>query len=165
MFRAGILVDGFLEGRDGEALGRDRFDHALAGLIPVKAAQVVGDEIQGVDLGFGQGEGLFDKTGRGEAFGDQPGAGHLARDLGSLWIGHAITAHLRAGVEQAIAGDIAALGDGVVVEVMRPGDLDGTASEQWVGVFVGNDRNQAPVFLRPNRDFAKFSNNWRVTFI
>ncbi len=48
---------------------------------------------------------------------------------------------------------------------MRAGDLDRAGAESRVGVFVGDDRDQAAVFLRPDRDFAEFPDDWRVTLI
>ncbi len=48
---------------------------------------------------------------------------------------------------------------------MRAGDLDGTRAESGIGVFVGDDRDQAAVFLGTNRNLAKLSDDWRVAII
>ena len=58
-----------------------------------------------------------------------------------------------------------ALRHAIIVEVMRPGDLHRAGPEGRVGVFIGNDRDQAALILWPHGNFTKFSNDWRITFI
>ena len=48
---------------------------------------------------------------------------------------------------------------------MRPGDLHRARAEIGIGIFIRDDRDQAAMLLRANRNLAKFSNNWRVTLI
>ena len=125
-------------------------DHLLARLEPVQPAQIVGNEVDGVRLGLGQ--GLF-------ALGDGHGDG------GGFGVGRAVVAHRCLGVHQAVAGDVAAPCDAVVVEVMRTGDLDRARAEIGVGVVVGDDGDQAAVFFWPDRDFAKLPDDGRVAFV
>ena len=70
-----------------------------------------------------------------------------------------------AGVHQAIAGDVATFGDGIVVEIMRAGDLDRARAEILVGVFVGDDRDQAAMLFWSDRDFAELADDGCVTFV
>jgi len=165
MFGAGRLVDRLVQHGDGEALGGDLVDDALARLIPVKAAQVLRHEIQGVDLGVGERKLLLGNARVQVALADQPRPRDLLGDGRRLGIGRAIASHRGPGVHQPVAGDVVALGHGVVVEVMRAGDLDRAGAEIRVGVFIGDDRDLAAVLLRPDRDFAEFPDDWRVTLI
>ena len=48
---------------------------------------------------------------------------------------------------------------------MRAGDLHGTRTEIFVGIFVGDDRDQPAMFSRTDRNFAQFSDNRRIAFI
>jgi hypothetical protein len=47
-----------------------------------------------------------------------------------------------------------ALGDLVVVEVVRAGDLHRARAKARIRILVGDDRDQAPVPLRADRDLA-----------
>ena len=132
---------------DRQPLVRDFGDHGLAGLKPVQPAQVVGNEVERVHFRFAQGSG---------ACRDRHGDG---RGLG---VGRAIGAHGALGVHQAVQRDLAALGDFVVVEVMRAGDLDRARPEGGIGVGVGDDGDQAAVFPGPDGDFAKLADNGSV---
>src|SRR5690606_40288652 len=49
-----------------------------------------------------------------------------------------------------------------VVEVVGAGDLDRARAECRVRVVVGDDRDQPPVFLRPDRDLAQLAHDRRV---
>ena len=48
---------------------------------------------------------------------------------------------------------------------MRPGDLHRAGPEGRVGVFIGNDRDQAALILWPHGNFTKFPDDWRIAFI
>ena len=126
-------------GRDREAFGRDLIHDASPRDEPVQAADVVGDKIDGVCFSLGQ--CLF-------------AARNGKRDLGGFGIRHAVVTHGAFGVHEAVHRDAAALGDHVVVEVVRAGDFHRAGAEVGVGVFVGDDRDQAAVFFRANRDFT-----------
>ena len=91
--------------------------------------------------------------------------GHGHRNRCGLGIGRAVVAHRPFGVHQAVHRDAAALGDLVVVEVMSTGDLHRAGAEIGVGIFIGDDRDQATVFFWAHRDFAELSDDWRVTLI
>ena len=48
---------------------------------------------------------------------------------------------------------------------MRAGDLDRARAESRIGVFVGDDRDQAAVFFRADRDFAKLADDGGIAFV
>ena len=126
-------------GHDGEALGGDLLDDAGTRLEPVEAAQVVGHEVQCIGLGLGQ--CAFPARDR-------------ERDFSGLGIRCAVVAHVCARVHQAIAGNAAAAGHAIVVEVMRPGDLDRARPEIRVGILVHDDGDKSAMLLRAHRDLA-----------
>ena len=135
--------------RHRQPFGGDLFHHAGARLEPVQPAKIVRHQVQPV--------GFF--LGEGGAGGDRPGA------LGAFGVGRAVLAHRRAGIHQAVERDVVAPGYRVVVEIMGAGDLDRTRAEAGVGIAVGDDRNQAAMPLGPDRYFAEFTDDWRISFI
>ena len=126
VFGIGLGVDGNNLGHHGQPLGVDVGNNQLACLEPVKATVFGGDKVQAVHLGLGRRRSSSNLAGAGH--------GHLIR--------RAIGPHLAARVHQPVAGQSVALGHGVIVEIMRAGDLDGTRAKGRVGVFIGNDRDQ-----------------------
>ena len=48
---------------------------------------------------------------------------------------------------------------------MRAGDLNGTGAEFRIRIFVANDRDQAAMLFRSDRNFAQFANDWCIAFI
>ena len=111
---------------------------------------MVGNKVQRVHFGLGQGLVPI---------------GHFLRSLRGLGIGCAIGAQMRACVHQAIAGDIAPLGHGVIVEIMRARDLDRARAEIGVRIFIRDDRDQAAMFLWPDRNFAEHPHDGLVAFV
>ena len=132
------------------ALGGDVGDDAFACLEPVKAAVVFGHKVHRCD------HHLVEVL---RAIGDVLG------DFGLLGIGFAIGAHLCPCVHQVVHWDSAALGDLIVVKVMRAGDFHCARAEIRIGVFIGDNRDQAAMLFWADRDFAEFSHNWGVAFI
>jgi hypothetical protein len=98
----------------GEPFVEDLRRDLPAGREPVEPTQVIGHEVQEIGLRLAE---------RALAFRD------LLRDGGGLGIGQAVLAHVALAVHQPVAGDAAALGDPVVVEVMRAGDLHRARAE------------------------------------
>ena len=137
-------------GHNRQTLGGDLVHHGLAGLEPVHATQVVGDEVDGIDLGFG--EGLFS-------------FGHRQRQRGRLGIGRTIGAQRAARVHQTVTRNSTAFGHTVVVEIMRARNLDRARAEFGVGIIICDDRNQPAVFFGSNRYFAQLPDNGRVTVV
>ena len=95
-------------GHHGQTFGGDLLNHAGAGLHPLQPAQVIGHEVERVDLG----------TIEGVAFGD------LLRARGAGRVILAVVAQMRRAIHQTIERDVAALRHRIVVEIMRAGDLD-----------------------------------------
>ena len=58
-----------------------------------------------------------------------------------------------------------AAGDLIVVEVMRAGDLDGAGAEIGVRIFIGDDRDQATMFLRTDRDLAELADDRLIALV
>ena len=92
---------------DCQALLGDVCDHRFARLEPIEPAILVRHEVERVGL-HDRNLGTFR---------------HVLRARGGLGIGGAVGAHRALGVHKAIHRDAAALGDLVVVEVVRSGDL------------------------------------------
>ncbi len=126
---------------DRQPLGVDRGDHAGAGLQPVQPAQILGDEVD-----------------RGHVAHIHPGRG-AGRDGGGIGIRQPVAAHPRPPVHQRIQRDAIAQRHAIVVEVMRPGDLDRARAEIGVGVIVGDDRDQPAMRLRPHRNLAQLADD------
>ncbi len=147
-------VDG-IRGRDGhhdgQALVGDLLHDAVARLEPVEPAQVIRNQVDRVcfDLGRRAAQAFRHVHGKGRGIG----------------IGRAVVAHPRRHVHQAVAGNAGALRDGVVVEIMRAGDLHRAGAEIGVGVVVGDDRDQAAVFLRSDGDLAELAHDRRIAFV
>ena len=137
-------------GHDGQPLGGDFGNHLFAGVKPVQTAQVIGNKVDGICLGLGQGPFAL---------------GHGHGGARALLVGRTIGPHRAFDVHQTIHRDAAALGDLIVVEVMRAGDLDRAGPEILVRVFIGDDRDQPAVFLGTNRDFAQLPDDGGITFI
>ena len=137
-------------GHHRKALFGDLGDDLFARLKPIQAAQIVGDQVDGVGFGLGQ---------RALAFGD----GHRGR--GRFSIDSTVVAHRTLGVHQAVHRDATALGDLVVVEVMGAGDLNRARTEVGVGVFICDDRDQPAVLFRADGDFAELANDGGVTLV
>src|SRR5699024_11834686 len=65
---------------------------------------------------------------------------HDCRSFGcGLCVGSAVIAQRGGVVHQPVHGDVVALGDFVVVEVVRAGDLYCAGAELLVRIFVGDD--------------------------
>src|SRR5690606_28059044 len=92
-----------------------------------------------------------------------------ANDLGgagsTFGIGLAVVAHRRGTVHEAIKWNTVAAGDLIVVEIVRAGDLDRARAEIGVRIFVRDDRDQPPMLLRPDGDFAKLADDRPITLI
>ena len=82
-----------------------------------------------------------------------------------LGVGRAVVAHGAFHVHEPIHGNVVALGDLIVVEVMTAGDLHRAGAEIRVRIVVSDDRDEAPVFLRPHGNFAELANDRRVTLV
>ena len=148
----GILAQARIIGprHHGQAFGSNLGHHKVARRVAVKPAQMVGHKVQRVGLGLGQNARTI---------------GDLLGDLGDLGIGRTIGAQMRARVHQAVAGDAVSLGHAVIVEIMRTRDLDRARAESRIGVFIGDDRDQAAVFLGPHRNFTEHPYDGRIAFI
>ena len=127
----------------------DLFDNAFARLEPVETTQIVRNDVDEIDLLNGHLCAIDDRLGLGGLF-------DIRRTIG---------AHRTPGVHQAVHRDLVALSDTIVVEIMCTGDLDRPRAEIRIRIFVGDDRDQTAMFLRPDRDFAEFADNWLVTLI
>ena len=68
-------------------------------------------------------------------------------------------------VHQPIHRNARALCDLVIIEVVRSGDLDSAGTELRIGIFVGYDRNEPPMLLRSDRDFAKPPDDGGITLV
>ena len=145
-----ILYLGGNGGHHGKTFGGDLIDHQFARLKPVQTAQIVGHQVDGVGLCLGQGF---------LAFGD----GH--RNGRGLIIRRTICAHRAFGVHQAVHRNATAFGDLIVVEIMRAGDLHGTRTKVLVRVFIGDDRDQAAVFLGADGDFDQLAHDGGITLV
>ena len=92
-----------------------------------------------------------------------------ARDLlgarRSLGIRNPIGPQIRARVHQAVHRDAAPFGDLIVVMVMRAGDLHRARAKIGVRVTIGDDRDQAAVFLGPHGDFTQLAHDGRIAFV
>ena len=132
---------------NGQPLGGDFGHDARARRVAVKAPQVIGHKVERVGLGFGQ---------------DPRAIGHRLRDGGGLGIGRTIGPQLRARVHQPVAGDAVALGHAIIVDIMRPRDLDRARAEIRIGVVIGDDRDQPAVFLGPYGNFAQHAHDGRI---
>ena len=130
-----------------QTFGGDLIDNGFACLEATLAAQVIGDEVDGVGFRLGQ---------FALALGDAQGDG------GGFGVGRAVIPHRALGVHQAVHRDVAALGDGVVVEVVRASDLHRARAEVGVGILIGDDRDQAAVFFRADRDFAELADDGSI---
>ncbi len=86
-------------------------------------------------------------------------------DGGFFGIGFAVRAHRRFGVHQVIHRNVAALGNLIVVKVMRAGDLHRTRTEFRIGVFIGDDRDEAPQLFRADRNFAQLTDDRSIALI
>jgi hypothetical protein len=84
---------------------------------------------------------------------------------GGLGVGLAVVAHGGLHVHQPVHGDVVAPRHFIVVEVVRAGDLDRAGAELGVRVLVGDDRDQAAVFLWPDRNFAQLADDRRIALI
>ena len=122
----------------------------LRRLEAIHAAILVRHKIDGVDLvlvrltaRLDDGHGLFRLAG----------------------IGLAVVTHAALGIHQAVERNVVAAGDLIVVEVVGPGDLHRAGSEIRIGVIIGDDRDEAAMLFRSNRNFAELSDNWSITFI
>ena len=133
----------------GKPLGVDGFNHAFARLKPVEPAKLVRHKVDGIHAFNGKFTALRNRS-------------RLASLLG---IGRTIGAHRALGVHQPIAGNVVALRNAIVVEIMRAGDFYSTGAEIHVRIVVGDDRNQAAVFLWPHRNFAQLADDRRIAFI
>src|SRR5699024_1806739 len=80
--------------------------------------------------------------------------------VGGFGVGGAIGAQPGLFVHQPVQWDAVTDRDFVVVEVVGAGDLDRAGAKFRVRIVVGNDRNQAPVLFRPDRDVAALA-GWR----
>ena len=133
-----------------QPLGGDLLDHPRARLEAVEAAQLIGDEVH-------RGDGVLVEI--------LLAARDALGDLRFLGIGSAVAAHRGLRVHQVVHRDIPALGDLIVVEVMRAGDLHRARAEIRVGILVGDDRDQAAVLFRPDRDLAQLADNRFVALV
>ena len=77
----------------------------------------------------------------------------------------AVGAHGRLEVHQPVERNIVAPGDRIIVEVVRAGDLHRARAERRIGIFVGNDRNQAPVLLRPDGNLAQLADDRGIALV
>jgi hypothetical protein len=138
-------------GRDhnSEAFRGDLINDALAGRKAVKTAQLVGNDVDLIDLVDGHSRAVDDRL-------------SLFR---FLRIRRAIGPHGPLGVHQTVHRDLTAQGDLIVVEVVRTGDLHRTGAEIGIRILIGDDRDQAAVFLRTNRNFAELADDWLVALV
>ena len=74
--------------------------------------------------------------------------------FGLLGVGLAIGPHRTACVHKVVHRNSTALGDLVIVEIMRARDFHGTRSECRIRIFIGNDRDQSAMLFWTNRYFT-----------
>ncbi len=154
-FDADALFDlqrlkGGVRDHHGVAFGGDRLNNLCPRFKPVEAAVFFGHEVHRRDLGLVKAFlAVGDTLGRRSLFG----------------VGFAVGAHGPLRVHQRVHRDVAALGNLVVVEVMRAGDFDGTGAEIRIGVGIGDNGDQATVLFWPHGNFTEFPDDWRVTLI
>mmetsp|Transcript_29133 Transcript_29133/g.56126 ORF Transcript_29133/g.56126 Transcript_29133/m.56126 type:complete len:233 (-) Transcript_29133:799-1497(-) len=134
----------------GQTFGSDIGHNPLARLEPVEAAIFFGHHVH-------RGDHRLVK--RVVPIGDGLGDGGL------FGVRFAVGSHVRLGVHQIVHWDVAALGHLIVVEVVRAGDFHSARAEVFVWIFIRNDRDQAAMLFRPDRDFTIFSDDWRITLI
>src|SRR5699024_2052158 len=144
------LHHGLVFDRNHQPFGVDVGDDPVARLVAIQAAVGVRHQVDQVDIaGVRRDAGAGDFVGLG----------------GGVRVGCAIAAQIGLVVHQPVHGDGVTFSDFVVVEVVGAGDLDRAGAEFRIRVFVGNDRNQASVLFRPDRNFAAFADNRRIAFI
>ena len=137
-----FFVNRFDQNGHGKARGGDIGHHLFARFEPIKATVFFGHKVQTIHFGFACRSPRSNLT----------RAGH------GDFIGRAVGTHRAARVHQAVAGQIATLGDLVIVEIMRAGDFHSARSKGGVGVFVGDDRDQAVA----ERQLHHFAHDGRI---
>ena len=131
---------------DRQPLRGDLRNHPLAGLEAVETAQIVGHEVERIDL----------RLGELGACGDLPGAGGAGRVV------RAVGAHRAGRVHQPVHRDAAPLGDAVVVEVVGAGDLHRAGAELRIGILVDDDGDLPARLLRADGNLAQPAHDRRV---
>ena len=121
-----LFVNRFDQHGHGKTRGVDIGHNLLARFEPVKATVFFGHKVQTIHVRFACHSTRSNLTRAG--YGD--------------FIGRTVRAHRTARIHQSVAGQVGAFGDLVIVEIMRAGDFHRTRSKTWVGVFVGDDRDQ-----------------------
>ena len=77
----------------------------------------------------------------------------------------AISAHIAFVIHQRIHRNVAALGDLIVVKVVRAGNLHRARAEIWIWIFIRDDRNQAAELFRPDWDFTQLADDRSIALI
>ena len=137
------------DGHHGEALCGDRSNDLFTRLKTVEATVFFGNEVDRVDFLNGK---CFARC----VFGGFRGFLGVRRTIGT---------HRATGIHQTILRDVATLCDFVVVKVVCARDLHRARAKGHVRVFVGDDRDQAALFFRTNRDFAELAHDRRIAFV
>jgi hypothetical protein len=134
---------------DHQAFGVDVGDDALARLEAVEPAILVRHQVDGVDLArIRRAAGLMIS---------------MALAAASR-IGLAVVAH-RAFSSISRYSGMSLRRATIVVEVVRAGDLDRAGAEVGVRILVGDDRDQAAMLLRADRDFAQLADDRRIALV
>ncbi|MNI07008.1 hypothetical protein D3C73_600080 [compost metagenome] len=144
-----VVAFGILD-RDGQAFGINRLDDSRTRDHAVEAAILFRNEVDLVDIALAR---------------QFAGLGDGKRPCCTFGVRIAVFAHGSDRIHQAIERDLVTLGDLVIVEVMRAGDLDGTRAEIRLRIFVSDDRDQAAMLLRTDRDFTELADDRRVTLV
>ncbi len=69
------------------------------------------------------------------------------------------------GVHQPVHGDVVALGDFVVIEIVGAGDLNRAGAKRGIGILVGDDGDQPAMFLRTDGNLTQFAHYGGIAFI
>ena len=135
--------------RNGQAFVCNLSYNGLARLIAIQTTQFVRHQIHRVNV----------DTVKLARLGD------LQRALSGFRIWFAIGAHARAFIHQAIHRNVVALGDAIVVFVVRACDLHSTRPELRVWILICDDWNQTAVLFWPDRDLTQFTDDRRIALV